>query len=128
MPSFHATVRAKSRRGGASIAMPSALPPPAAAPAMSKNLSAAWISAFDGMQPRNRQVPPGRSPFDQHGVEAELAGADRGDIAAGSAADDENARAQGFGHAQPMNSIAGCSSWRLMRWMNEAASQPSTMR
>ena len=35
---------------------------------------------------------------DQHGVEAELAGADRRDIAAGSAADDENARAQGFGH------------------------------
>ena len=30
--------------------------------------------------------------IDQHGVETELAGADRGDIAAGSAADHENAR------------------------------------
>src|SRR5260370_1264455 len=36
--------------------------------------------------------------FDQHGVEAELTGADRGDIAARAAAADQYARAQSFGH------------------------------
>src|SRR5204863_4115904 len=36
--------------------------------------------------------------LDQHGVEAELAGADRGDIAAHAAADHQHAWAQGFSH------------------------------
>src|SRR5439155_6267877 len=71
--------------------------------------------------------------FDQDGVEAELAGADRGDIAARAAADHQHARAQDFGHLlsprdQSTNSRAGCSRSRLTRWMNAAASQPSTMR
>ena len=39
--------------------------------------------------------------FDEHGVEAELAGADRRDIAPHAAADDEHARAQGFSHCAP---------------------------
>ena len=59
-PSFHAIVRARSRRGGWSRAKPSRLPP--TMPAASAKRSAAWISAFDGMQPRTRQVPPSR-PF-----------------------------------------------------------------
>ena len=36
--------------------------------------------------------------FDERGVEAELARADRGDIAARPAADDENLGRDGFGH------------------------------
>jgi hypothetical protein len=36
--------------------------------------------------------------LDQDSFKPKLPGADRGDITAGSAADDENARAQGFGH------------------------------
>src|ERR1051326_1755230 len=37
--------------------------------------------------------------FDEHGVEAELAGADRRDIASHAAADDQHARTQDFSHA-----------------------------
>jgi hypothetical protein len=41
------------------------------------------------MQPTFRQVPPKLVALDQHGLDAELAGADRGHIAARAAADDE---------------------------------------
>ncbi len=52
--------------------------------------AAAWMSALEGMQPRIRQVPPQPVGFDQHGVEAQLAGADRGHVAARAAADDQD--------------------------------------
>ena len=43
--------------------------------------------------------------LDQHGVEAELAGADRRDIAAHAAADHQHAWAQGFSHGLPRTII-----------------------
>ena len=80
MPSFQATVLPRSSVGAATE-MPSGLLPPAICDAFS-NSSAAWISALEGMQPTLRQVPPGLPRLDDHGVDAELAGADRADIAA----------------------------------------------
>ena len=67
--------------------------------------------------------------FNQDRIEAELAGADRRDIAGGSAADDEDLAAQ-LVHAAPpsTNSSAGCSMSLRNRWMNLAASKPSTTR
>ena len=43
--------------------------------------------------------------LDQYGVEAELTGTDRGDIAAHAAADHQHTRAQGFGHHLPRTTI-----------------------
>ena len=43
---------------GALVEMPSGEAPPAICATFS-NSSAAWIRAFDGMQPTFRQVPPG---------------------------------------------------------------------
>ena len=86
MPSFHRTVCATSMRGD-STWMPSG-ESCANCPAFS-NWSAAWISAFDGMQPMLRQVPPSVIAFDERGGDAELRSADRRDVAAGTAADDE---------------------------------------
>ena len=57
-------------------------------------LSAAWISALDGMQPTLRQVPPAACALDEHRVDAELAGADGADIAARTGADDEQLAAK----------------------------------
>ena len=65
--------------------------------------------------------------FDQDRVEPELAGADRRDIAAGAAADDEDFAAK-LVHAPSTNSSAGCSSSARSRWMKLAASKPSTTR
>ena len=86
MPSFQAIVRARSSRGLRGRDAERVL---ARAPSARRfaNSSAAWISAFDGMQPTLRQVPPGFVRLDDHRVEAELAGADRADIAAGTGAD-----------------------------------------
>ncbi len=65
-------------------------------------------SALLGMQPTLVQVPPGAGPplgvfplVDAGGVQAELRGADGGDVAAGAAADDDDV--EGLGH--------GVSSW-----------------
>ncbi len=57
--SFQATVWPMSSLGAALSEMPSF--EPCAASAMPSNFDATWISAFDGMQPRIRQVPPSRS-------------------------------------------------------------------
>ena len=54
------------------------------------NSPATWIMAFDGMQPRMRQVPPSRSASTSVVSRPKLAGADRGHIAARPAADDEH--------------------------------------
>ncbi len=51
-PSFHAIVTARSMRA-ASVVIPRCSRPFAAA-----NSSAAWMTAFDGMQPTFRHVPP----------------------------------------------------------------------
>ena len=53
--------------------------------AAASKYSDAWSIALDGMQPTLRQVPPSVSRlFGAGGLEAELRGADRGDIAAGT--------------------------------------------
>ncbi len=56
------------------------------------NSSAAWISAFDGMQPMFEAGAAERFALDQHRGDAELAGANGGDVAAGSAADHQQRR------------------------------------
>ena len=57
----------------------------------SSNSSDAWSSALDGMQPTLRQVPPKRlAAFGAGGLEPELRGADRGDVAAGAGADHQD--------------------------------------
>jgi hypothetical protein len=77
------------------------------------------------MQPMFRQVPPS-CPFDQHGGNAQLAGADGGHIAAGpppmtsslvSIPSSSLHEQQGRGFEQPRTA-----------WMNCAASMPSTTR
>ena len=56
----------------------------------SSNNSEACSSAFDGMQPMLRQVPPKvLSLLDHRGLQAELRRADGADIAAGAGADDD---------------------------------------
>ena len=95
----------------------------------SANSSAAWISALDGMQPTLRQVPPGLGRLDDHRVEAELAGADGADIAAGTGADDQElARDVLHRLSASTKIIAGVSSSALMRCTKSAASQPSMTR
>ena len=59
MPSFQPTSVGRSMVG-AEARMPSGESP--ACRHARSNSSAAWISAFDGMQPTLRQVPPRRSP------------------------------------------------------------------
>src|SRR6185437_12923078 len=66
--------------------------------------------------------------FDQRGVEAELSGADRGDVASGAAAQHKHLGVDCLSHSQSMNKVAGCSSIAFTRWMNSAASKPSTTR
>src|SRR5262249_46491306 len=66
--------------------------------------------------------------LDQHGVEAELAGADGGDIAAGPGAEHQDLDLGGRAHRGSTNNSAGVSIRRRMAWMNSAASQPSTTR
>ncbi len=56
--------------------------------------------AFDGMQPRIRQVPAKPVAFDQNRIETELAGADRGDITTPAAADDKDVGFQCFSHCE----------------------------
>ena len=73
---------------------------PAAMCATLSNSSAAWISALEGMQPTLRQTPPRLLRLDDHGVDAELSGADRADIAAGPGADDQQL-AGDFFHLSP---------------------------
>lgn len=55
MPSFHSTLRPMSRRGEDTLM-------PSGEDSVKRlawwNCSATWISAFDGMQPMFRQVPP----------------------------------------------------------------------
>ena len=56
----------------------------------SSNISEACSSAFDGMQPTLRQVPPWVARFSTTATfMAELRRADRADIAAGAGADDD---------------------------------------
>ena len=87
------------------------------------------MSALEGMQPTLRQVPPSRLGFDEHRVEAELSGADRRDIAAGSAADDQNACSEvSFISTSSDEQQRGVSSSARTRWMKVAASKPSTTR
>ena len=66
--------------------------------------------------------------FDEDRVEAELAGADRRDITAGAAADDEHLAAKLVHVTSSMNSVAGVSISARTRWMKVAASYPSTTR
>ena len=126
MRSFQATVLPRSRAGLAAE-MPNGFLPEAMALSLA-NSSAAWISAFDGMQPTLRQVPPGSGRLDDHRVDAELAGADGADVAAGAGADDQEL-AGDLLHRQPSRKIiAGVSSSALTRWTKTAASQPSMTR
>ena len=74
-------------RASASTSMPSSAN---SLPAAS-NSSEACSSALDGMQPTFRQVPPSVAALlDAGDLQAELGGADRGDVAAGAAADDDD--------------------------------------
>ena len=67
--------------------------------------SAAWISAFDGnaadIEAGAAQPAFAAALLDQHGVEAELAGADRRDVAAGAAAHDQDLGID-VGHLTPL--------------------------
>ena len=81
--------RARNDAGRSTFAGPISMPS-AAAPSMSRSTSAVCSSAFVGMQPQFRQTPPSLGAFDQRRCQAELRGADRGDVAAGSAADDDD--------------------------------------
>ena len=63
----------------------------------SSSRSAVWSSALVGMQPRCRQVPPSEGSFSTTvTVRPSWRGADAGDVAAGSAADDDEIAR--FGH------------------------------
>ena len=86
MPSFQCMVFDKVELRRLATEMPSALLL-AANRATLANSSAAWISAFEGMQPMLRQVPPGLLRLDHHRVDAELSCPDRADIAARARAD-----------------------------------------
>ena len=72
---------------------PSAAPkltPIASKCATSSITAATCSSAFDGMQPTLRQTPPSVAiALDQHGLEAEVGGAERGGVAARAGAEDE---------------------------------------
>ena len=57
-------------------------------------------SALVGMQPQLRQMPPRCSRSTHGGLHAELGGADRGDIAARPAADDDQVECL-VGHCGP---------------------------
>ena len=79
-------MRTRSSLGGSTITPSAAIPCPA-----SSNISEACSSAFDGMQPMLRHVPPSVSRYlDDGDFHAELRGADGADIAAGAGADDDD--------------------------------------
>ena len=73
-----------------SFGAPVITPKPASSCAASANFSDAWSSAFEGMQPILRQVPPCVLRFSTtRDLEAKLRRPDRADIAAGTGSDND---------------------------------------
>src|SRR5690606_9512049 len=66
--------------------------------------------------------------FHQHGIKAQLPGADGGHIAARAAAHHQDFASDLFHEIYSMNSMAGCSSSAFMTCTSSAASAPSTIR
>ena len=91
IPSFQAIVLAKSSVGAPRV-RPIAFRASGSVSACAA--SAAWMMRFRGDAADMQAGAAELSVLDQHRVEAELAGADRRDIAAGAAADDENLAAK----------------------------------
>ena len=95
--------------------------------------SDAWSSAFEGMQPILRHVPPCVGPFLHHAdLHAELRCPDRAYITARSGADDEKSywaiSVFALWNYNSRMSRCGSSSDSFTRTRNVTASLPSTMR
>ena len=87
-------------------------------------MSADFSSAFDGMQPQLRQMPPARSRS-THRSSAQLRGADRGDVAAGAGADDDEIVLVSH---RPERQRIGFSMIATIAWSSFAPSAPSMTR
>ena len=91
------------------------------------NSSAAWISAFDGMQPMLRQVPPRRAALDQHGRHCPVGrrgSRRRSRPARRRSPASWSFRSSSLVHEQQRRRFEQAR----IAWMNAAASMPSTTR